>query len=67
LVPALAVDRNGYRLGQGGGYYDRFLTSTNAYRIAVINENEFLKSLPVEWHDQKMDAVALGGRLVRIS
>ena len=67
LVPALAVDRNGYRLGQGGGYYDRFLTSTNAYRIAVINDSEFLKSLPFEWHDQKVDAVALGGRLVRIS
>ena len=67
LVPALAVDRSGYRLGQGGGFYDRFLTTTSAFRIAVINESEFLKSLPTEWHDQKMDAVALGGRLVRIS
>lgn len=67
LVPALAVDKKGFRLGQGGGFYDRFLTTTSAFRIAIINENEFLNSLPTEWHDQKMDAVALSGRFVRIS
>lgn len=67
LVPALAVDKNGIRLGQGGGYYDKFLTSTSAFRIALINDLEFVKSLPAEWHDQKMDGVALSSGFVRIS
>ncbi|MEN9698485.1 MAG: hypothetical protein RL448_440 [Actinomycetota bacterium] len=66
LVPALSVDRAGIRLGQGGGFYDKFLATTSAFRIALINENEFVKALPHEWHDQKMDAVALATGLVRI-
>lgn len=67
LTPAIAVDQSGVRLGQGGGFYDKFLRTTNAYRIAIINENEFKKTLPSEWHDQKVDAVALPSGLVRIS
>ena len=67
LVPALAVDKTGIRLGQGGGYYDRFLPSTKAFRIALINEDEFVESIEADSHDQKVDAVALASHLVRIS
>ena len=67
LVPALAVDKKGIRLGQGGGYYDKFLATNHAFRIALINENEFVKSLPSEFHDQKVDAVALPSGFMRIS
>ena len=68
LVPATAIDHNGNRLGQGGGYYDRFLVKTSAYRIGIVHEREFIKKdLPTEWFDQKVDAVATEKGFVRFS
>lgn len=58
LIPATAIDRNGVRLGQGGGYYDQFLVGTSAYRIGIIHNREFVKKLPQEWFDQKVEAIA---------
>ena len=53
LVPALAVDRNGHRLGRGGGSYDRALTRVRDGRpvLAVVHDEEVLEALPVENHD----------------
>ncbi|WP_127842856.1 5-formyltetrahydrofolate cyclo-ligase [Actinomyces wuliandei] len=60
IVPALAVDRSGQRLGQGGGWYDRMLPlrrdGTPAF--AVVHPDElFTDHLPVEPHDQRVDAI----------
>lgn len=63
LVPALAVDRRGHRLGQGAGYYDRALADVARWpagplRIAVVNPDEVVDGeLPHEPHDAPMDAV----------
>lgn len=68
LVPALAIDKEGYRLGQGGGYYDRFLIKTSAYRIGIIHEREFMKKpLPREWFDQPVEAVATESGITKIN
>lgn len=52
IVPALQVDGNGYRLGQGGGFYDRALAHLNAWSIALIFPEEISdQGLPRESHD----------------
>lgn len=51
IVPALAVDRAGFRLGYGGGYYDRWLADVHAETICPIFEGGFVDALPHEPHD----------------
>lgn len=57
LVPAVAVDRNGHRLGRGGGSYDRALTRVRDGQpvLAVVHDEEVLEDLPVELHDMSVD------------
>lgn len=64
LVPALAVDHRGVRLGRGAGHYDRSLplASSEAETIAVVRDHEFVPELPGEAHDVRMGAVATPGR-----
>lgn len=55
LVPALAIDSSGNRLGKGKGYYDRALGSFKCPKFAVIFDSEYLESIPKEDHDQSVD------------
>jgi len=61
VLPMLAFDRNGYRLGYGGGYYDMTLaalrTKGNLLAIGVAYQEQEIDDIPVEPHDQKVDAV----------
>ena len=59
VVPALAVARDGVRLGRGGGYYDRALqhARTDAVVVALVFDDEFVDELPVEEHDLRVTAV----------
>jgi 5-formyltetrahydrofolate cyclo-ligase len=63
LVPALAVDVFGHRLGRGGGSYDRALARVGAQvpTIALLYDSELLPSVPVTAHDQLVRAVAQPG------
>lgn len=54
FVPALAVARDGARLGRGGGYYDRSLPGSTAVLIAVVYDAELVDELPVEPTDIPM-------------
>ena len=58
LAPALAVDREGRRLGQGGGSYDRALERAGAPVVAVVFDDEVLdEAIPVEAHDRRVAGV----------
>jgi 5-formyltetrahydrofolate cyclo-ligase len=59
LVPALAVDGHGTRLGKGGGHYDRSLPLVGAGvpLVAVVRDEEVVDRLPTEPHDIPMTAV----------
>ena len=63
LVPALAVDVFGHRLGRGGGSYDRALARVGAQvpTIALLYDSELLPSVPVAAHDRVVRAVARPG------
>lgn len=57
LVPGVAFDRRGGRLGFGGGYYDRLLPTTPALRVGVTYDECLADALPCAEHDQRMDWV----------
>jgi 5-formyltetrahydrofolate cyclo-ligase len=62
LVPLLAFDESGYRLGYGGGYYDRTIQALRAKAkaplfIGVAYSWQEVTSLPVEPHDAKLDGI----------
>ncbi len=60
LIPTVACDRLGYRLGYGGGYYDRMLSSTqwsSHTTIGIVFDFAYLPQLPVDAWDKKLDFI----------
>jgi 5-formyltetrahydrofolate cyclo-ligase len=73
LMPALAVDITGRRLGQGGGYYDRLLamlppaSDGGPVRVAVVHDDEVLREIPDEPHDARVDAILTPTRYITLT
>ena len=66
VVPALRIDRSGYRLGQGGGYYDRALPHLSAWSIGLIHPDEISsEDLPREPWDHPLHAAATPDLVLR--
>jgi 5-formyltetrahydrofolate cyclo-ligase len=63
LVPGLAVDRSGVRLGRGAGHYDRTLplAAADVPIVIVLNDEELVARLPAEPHDRPVTAALLPG------
>lgn len=57
IVPGLAFTCNGYRIGQGGGYYDRYLEKHPCVTIGLCRDRFILEEIPVEWNDLPVDYV----------
>lgn len=69
LVPLLAVDRHGNRLGYGGGYYDRTLARLRrlkpVFAIGLAFEAQWVDAVPSEAYDEPLDAVLTPNGLAR--
>ncbi len=65
IVPAVAFDRQGYRIGYGGGYYDRFLKQApRAVRIGIAYACQIVDRIPAADHDIPMDGIVTGEELI---
>lgn len=68
IVPLLAYDSNGYRLGYGGGFYDRTLEKLRkagpVLAVGLAFDAQFCTDLPLEETDQQLDAVVTGSGVV---
>ena len=62
IVPALLVDKKGYRLGYGGGYYDRLLykiKSLEVNTICAMPKELLVENLPIEYYDVSVDEIII--------
>lgn len=67
IVPAVAYDSRGNRLGRGKGFYDRLLQTTGATKIGVGYDFQLIDEIPVEPHDVPVDMVITQKRTIVIS
>ncbi len=66
VVPAFAFDIRGYRLGYGGGYYDRFLGDNNVCSVGLCRKRFLVDSLPFERHDIRTDKIITEDKIIDI-
>lgn len=65
LIPALAVDSFGNRLGYGAGYFDRNLRDIKAIKIALVFDSDVVAEIPAEHHDVRVNYIATQSRLIK--
>ena len=63
LIPGLAFDLSGNRIGFGAGYYDGFLSRTSAPKVALAYDFQVLDTIPTEPHDVPLDAIITQSRI----
>jgi len=66
LVPGVAFDRQGGRMGFGGGFYDGFLPTTDALRVGITFDDCLVEAVPFDRHDQRMDWVITPTQVLRV-
>lgn len=65
LVPGVGFTRDGHRLGQGQGFYDRVLADHRGHTIGIAFRCQVVETLPSEPHDRRVALVAASGELLR--
>lgn len=64
-VPAVCCDAGGYRLGRGGGYYDRYLAAHPCFSVCLCRERLLAEKIPRDWNDFPVSAVITEERVLR--
>lgn len=64
VLPLLAADGQFYRLGYGGGYYDRFLSGKNIFKVGLCYDFQLTGRVPHEPHDIRLDALVTDKRIL---
>ena len=64
IVPGVAFDRNLNRLGFGKGYYDKYLSNKEIYKVGICFSEQLVDTLPSDDHDIKMDLVITEKELI---
>jgi len=65
LVPGLAFDLSGNRLGRGRGFYDRLLGGAAGIKCGVCHDGQLFPAIPAEPHDVKVDFILTPSKLVK--
>lgn len=63
-VPGLAFDKKCFRIGYGGGFYDRLLANKKGLSVGLAYEEQILDEIPVENHDIKVDFIITDERVI---
>ncbi len=64
IVPGVVFDEQGYRIGYGKGYYDRYLMKSKCYSIGVAYDFQVLRDIPHDMHDIKLDKIVTDKRII---
>jgi 5-formyltetrahydrofolate cyclo-ligase len=64
IVPGVAFDKEGYRLGYGKAYYDKYLSNISAYSIGLAYSFQVTDGFHRDPHDRKVDALATEKSLI---
>jgi len=65
IVPGLAFDKKGNRLGRGKGYYDRFLKRINGLKVGLAFDEQVIDNLPIEKHDVPLDLIITDKQIIK--
>ncbi|RMD47596.1 MAG: 5-formyltetrahydrofolate cyclo-ligase [Aquificota bacterium] len=66
IVPAIAFDKKGHRLGYGKGYYDRFLKNFKGTKIGVAYDFQVVEEIPKEEHDIPVDLIITPSQIIKV-
>ncbi|WP_340001904.1 5-formyltetrahydrofolate cyclo-ligase [Oceanobacillus sp. FSL K6-0127] len=64
IVPGILFDKHGYRIGFGGGYYDRFLVDFNQKTVSLCSDEQLVDHIPKEKHDLPVQYVITANKII---
>lgn len=67
IVPGLAFHKKGYRLGFGGGYYDRYLKEYGGRKLSLAFNQQIVQTLPLETHDIPVDSIITDKEIIEVN